>query len=165
MRELFIRKLVRLVEQSDIDSLQVKSWGRSVRIVKTRPAHNGSAPPLAPLSPSTRVIAATTEPSTSSVPLTGGAEVPSAKPAEPAAGTHEIKSPMVGTFYRAPSPDSKPYTEVGDKVKQGQTVCIVEAMKLMNEIESDVAGTVTEILVENGQPVEYGQVLFVIKTG
>ncbi|HQM75384.1 MAG TPA: acetyl-CoA carboxylase biotin carboxyl carrier protein, partial [Candidatus Saccharicenans sp.] len=78
---------------------------------------------------------------------------------------HYITSPMVGTFYRAPSPTSAPFVEIGDTVKKGQTLCIIEAMKLMNEIESDVSGVVTDILVENGKPVEYGQRLFVIKAG
>ena len=91
------------------------------------------------------------------------AAAPAAAPAAPAPSTlKEIKSPMVGTFYRAPSPEAKPFVAVGDTVKEGQTLCVIEAMKLMNEIESDAAGVVKAILVENGQPVEYGQALFVI---
>jgi oxaloacetate decarboxylase alpha subunit len=78
---------------------------------------------------------------------------------------HDLTSPMVGTFYRAPAPDAKPFVEVGDRVKVGQTVCIVEAMKLMNEIVADVEGVVEAVAAENGQPVEYGQVLFQIKKG
>ena len=80
----------------------------------------------------------------------------------PAPEGHVVKSPMVGTFYRSPSPDTKPFVEVGGTVKQGETVCVIEAMKLMNEIEADFSGTIKAILVENGQPVEYGQALFVI---
>jgi len=102
-------------------------------------------------------------------PSTVAAPAPEAKPsaAAPAAAEtspegHVVKSPMVGTFYRAASPDAKPFVEVGEVVKEGQTICIVEAMKLMNEIEADASGTVKAILVENGQPVEYGQPLFVI---
>lgn len=157
MRELFIRKLIKMVEQSDIDSLEVSSWGRKVRILKH--SNNSSAPAAAPApvravpQPATAVVEATvTEPA---------AAAPEAPKVVVATG-HEVKSPMVGTFYRSPSPDSKPYVEVGDTVKAGQTICIVEAMKLMNEIEADVAGTIAEIKVDNGQPVEYGQELFVI---
>ena len=80
----------------------------------------------------------------------------------PGPARHTLNAPMVGTFYRAPAPDAKPFVEVGQQIKEGETVCIIEAMKLMNEIEADASGTVVEILVENGQPVEYGQPLFVI---
>ena len=82
--------------------------------------------------------------------------------AEPAQEGRVIKAPMVGTFYRSPSPDAKPFVEVGQTVKEGETVCIIEAMKLMNEIEADASGTIKAILVENGQPVEYGQPLFIL---
>ena len=91
------------------------------------------------------------------------AAAPAAAEAAPQPTGHQLKSPMVGTFYRAPSPGSPPFVEVGQAVSKGQTLCIIEAMKLLNEIESDVAGTVKAILVENGQPVEYGQPLFVIE--
>jgi acetyl-CoA carboxylase biotin carboxyl carrier protein len=98
------------------------------------------------------------------MPVPGAAGAPTAEPAPPEepAG-HVVKSPMVGTFYRAGSPGSKPFAEVGDEVKAGQTICIIEAMKLMNEIECDKDGVVKAILVENGQPVEYGEPLFVIE--
>lgn len=89
---------------------------------------------------------------------TPGSETASAPATEPSG--HIVKSPMVGTFYRAPAPEAPPYVEVGSRVTKGMTLCILEAMKLMNELESDVAGIVREILVENGEPVEYGQVLF-----
>lgn len=89
-------------------------------------------------------------------------ETAAAAPAPAANGLLEVTSPMVGTFYRAPSPGADPFVQVGDTVKEGQTLCIIEAMKLLNEIESDVAGVVKEILVENGQAVEYGQPLFVV---
>jgi acetyl-CoA carboxylase biotin carboxyl carrier protein len=156
MRELFIRKLIKMVEQSDIDSLELSSWGRSVRILKHRTSANGHGPAVAP-APVSRVA-----PTAPEAPVT---RVVEAAPAAAAAPADEsgIKSPMVGTFYRAPSPDARPYVEVGDHVKEGQTVCIVEAMKLMNEILADAAGTITAILVENGQPVEYGQMLFTVK--
>jgi len=159
MRELFIRKLIKMVEQSDIDSLEVSSWGRSVRIFKNRGSGNGhSSVSLATPAP-TRVAALAPEPA----PAPRTAEAPAAVEAAKPLGETEIKSPMVGTFYRAPSPDSRPYVEAGDHVREGQTVCIVEAMKLMNEILAEVSGTITSIQVENGQPVEYGQTLFTIK--
>jgi len=159
MRELFIRKLIKMVEQSDIDSLEVSSWGRSVRINKNRGSSNGHTSVTLAAPPAPRIAAPPPEP------------VALPKPAEPATAPEAarpstetgIKSPMVGTFYRAPSPDARPYVEVGDRVKEGQTVCIVEAMKLMNEIQAEITGIITAILVENGQPVEYGQTLFTIK--
>jgi len=92
------------------------------------------------------------------------AEKPVSEPAEEVpSGLHAIRSPIVGTFYRAPAPGAEPFTDVGKKVRKGQTLCIVEAMKVMNEIESDVDGEVVKILVENAQPVEYGQILFLLK--
>jgi acetyl-CoA carboxylase biotin carboxyl carrier protein len=99
------------------------------------------------------------------LPTTAGAPVaapPAAPAAPPVVEGHMVKSPMVGTFYRSSSPGATPFVEVGQTVKEGQTLCIIEAMKLLNEIESDKAGVIKEILVENGQPVEYGQPLFVI---
>ncbi|HEX2206265.1 MAG TPA: acetyl-CoA carboxylase biotin carboxyl carrier protein, partial [Longimicrobium sp.] len=90
----------------------------------------------------------------------GAAESAATAPAAPASNLVEVKSPMVGTFYRAPAPEAPPYVELGSRVTRGQTLCILEAMKLMNELPSDVAGTIREICVENGEPVEYGQVLF-----
>ncbi len=84
---------------------------------------------------------------------------------EPSVKTHEVKSPIVGTLYRAPAPDADPYVQVGQQVENGTTLCIIEAMKLMNEIESDAAGKIIKILVENGQPVEYGQPLFLLEIG
>jgi acetyl-CoA carboxylase biotin carboxyl carrier protein len=97
-------------------------------------------------------------------PAAAALAVPAAAPAAPEGGQegHVVKAPMVGTFYRAPAPDAKPFVEVGQTVKEGDPICIIEAMKLMNEIESDASGVVKAVLVENGQPVEYGQPLFII---
>jgi len=154
MRELFIRKLIKMVEQSDIASLEVRSWGRRVRILKNPSAANGeSATGVTVPAPAQRV-----EPMPAPAPEAAPAAVP-------AADQHEIKSPMVGTFYRAPAPDAKPFVEVGDRIKAGQVVCIVEAMKLMNEIQSEVGGVVDAILIDNGRPVEYGQAMFHVRTG
>ncbi|PWB69679.1 acetyl-CoA carboxylase biotin carboxyl carrier protein, partial [candidate division GN15 bacterium] len=160
MNEKYIRKLIRLVEESEIDSLEVTSWGRKIRITQkgsnSSNGHNGSAPVIhsvmAPAPVMAAPAAAVSAPS---------ATTPTA-PAISADNKHlvEIKSPMVGTFYAAPSPDSPPYVSQNERITVGQVVCIVEAMKLMNEIESEVSGTVTRILAENGKPVEFGQVLF-----
>jgi acetyl-CoA carboxylase biotin carboxyl carrier protein len=145
-----------MVEQSDIASLEVSSWGRKVRILKSQPATNGDSSTVVTVpAPAPRV-----EPRPAPAP-----EAAEPISAAPAANLHEIKSPMVGTFYRAPAPDAKPFVEVGDKIKAGQVVCIVEAMKLMNEILCETDGVVDAILIDNGQPVEYGQAMFHIKTG
>ena len=98
-----------------------------------------------------------------SAPAREATAEPAATPSDP--GDHEVQSPMVGTFYRAPSPDADSFVQLGDKVTEGQTLCIVEAMKLMNEIEADATGTITAILVDNAQPVQFGQALFRIKAG
>jgi oxaloacetate decarboxylase alpha subunit len=146
-----IRRLIRLVQKTGIGELELTSSGRTVRIA----ANSAVAEGVVIASRGTPAPAAPT-----------GATVPAATaaPPAPAAETHvAITSPMVGTFYRAPAPDADPYIEVGDMVEIGQTVCIVEAMKLMNEIESEIKGRVTRILVENAQPVEFGQKLFLVE--
>lgn len=158
MRELFIRKLIKMVESSNIDSLEVSSWGRTVRIQKSSPQTNGNMSQAA-ATPGPPLAAVTPVPAT----LPEAAPAPAPEPASQDSGLHPIESPMVGTFYRAASPDDKPFVQLGDRVKVGQVVCIVEAMKLMNEIEADKDGTIESILLENGQPVEYGQDLFLIK--
>ena len=144
-----LKKLIDLVQESGIAELEITEGEEKVKIVKggavsvmpgpavPLPALERAAPPAA--------AAATAAPA-----------------AEPAVEGHVVKAPMVGTFYRSPSPDAKPFVEVGQTVKEGDTVCIVEAMKLMNEIEADAGGVVKAILVENGQPVEYGQPLLIL---
>lgn len=116
--------------------------------------------PAAPVTPAPGVLPAAPPQAVAAAP--GAVPVPS-QPAPAAVEEHIVKSPIVGTFYAAPSPDAAPFVQLGDKVKAGQTVCIVEAMKLMNEIEADVGGEVVRILVENGQPVEYGEPLFALR--
>ncbi|MBI5710970.1 MAG: acetyl-CoA carboxylase biotin carboxyl carrier protein [Candidatus Eisenbacteria bacterium] len=143
-----LRQLIRLVQRTGIGELEVSSGGRTVRIA----AHAGV--PIATAMPA---------PGGRSAPAPGGVATPAAA-ASPKAEEHAaISSPMVGTFYRAPAPDAEPYVEVGDMVEVGQTVCIIEAMKLMNEIESEIRGRVVKILVDNAQPVEFGQKLFLIE--
>jgi acetyl-CoA carboxylase biotin carboxyl carrier protein len=149
-----LKTLIDLVSESGISELEVTEGEGKVRIVK-------NAPPVY-VQPS-----ASYAPQYAPLPAAGAAEAQPAggAPAAPAAAApqgHVVTSPMVGTFYRAPSPGADPFIQVGDTVKEGQTLCIIEAMKLLNEIESDKAGVVKEILVDNGQAVEYGQPLFLI---
>ncbi len=144
-----IKKLIELIETSDIAEIEIHEGEESVRI-----SRYGSAPP---------VVAAPPPPAPPPAPAAETpAEAAAEEPAEPELEGHVIRSPMVGTFYRAPSPGAKPFVTEGQTVKPGDTLCIIEAMKILNQIESDVAGVVKRILVENGQPVEYNQPLFVI---
>ncbi|HVP36720.1 MAG TPA: acetyl-CoA carboxylase biotin carboxyl carrier protein [Terriglobales bacterium] len=161
MLESKIRKLIRIVEESNIDELEVTTWGRKIRI--TRRVNHQNPHSLSHLivnqsPPAERMSAAPVKEKQATV------SVEVTKPEEAAEDNlTAIKSPMVGTFYRAPAPGAKPYVDVGQIISAGQVVCIVEAMKLMNEIESEVAGRVVKILVENGKPVEFGQTLFQIE--
>jgi acetyl-CoA carboxylase biotin carboxyl carrier protein len=148
-----LKTLIDLVAESGIAELEVTEGEDKVRIVKH------AAAPAAPPAPTTTVVAAGPAAPT---PAALAAEAAAAAEAEEAAG-HVVKSPMVGTFYRSPSPGAPAFIEQGAVVKAGDTLCIIEAMKLLNEIEADVGGTVKRILVENGQPVEYGQPLFIIE--
>jgi len=155
-----LKKLIDLVEESGIAELEITEGEEKVKIVKTGASGRETlvVPTYAsPKTPNLHVPHATEELSASQ----GSGTTTKAKDV---AGEekHFVKSPMVGTFYRAASPDAKPFVEIGDTVKKGQPICIIEAMKLMNEIESDKDGIVKEILVENGQPVEYGEPLIVI---
>ena len=143
-----LKKLIDLVQESGISELEVTEGEEKVRIAKqliaASVAHHVVAAP-APVAAAPAAAPAAAAPSAPALPE-----------------GHVVKSPMVGTFYRASSPDAKAFAEVGDSVKQGQTLCIVEAMKLLNEIESDASGVIKAILVENGQPVEFGEPLFII---
>ena len=143
-----LKALLRLMEGGDVEELEVEEGGRRVRIrrraahVRVPPATMNGAPTLA-------------APTASSLP--------SATAAAEAAGLIAVESPMVGTFYRSPAPGAEPYVKEGDLIEKGTVVCIIEAMKLMNEIEAEVKGRIARILVENGQPVEFGQTLFLIE--
>lgn len=150
-----LRALIRLVEESDIDELEIGRWGRTVRIVKRRPnPAGGTATPSPVVGPS--------------APTQNPAEIAESTgqvgEGEPEAEHYVVESPMVGTFYRAPAPEAPPFVEIGDTVRVGQTLCILEAMKLMNELQSEVNGVVRRILADNTAPVEYGQPLFEIET-
>ncbi len=145
-----LKKLIDLVQESGIAELEITEGEEKVKIVKGG-AVSVAAAPIAMPAP---------------IPAERAATAPAAAAAPPEAAPapegHVVKAPMVGTFYRSPSPDAKAFVEVGQTVKEGDTVCIIEAMKLMNEIEADAAGVVKAILVENGQPVEYGQPLLIL---
>ena len=142
-----LKTLIDLVSESGISELEVTEPEGKVRIVKTAPqAAMIAAPMAAPVMAAAAPVAA----------------APTAAPVPEQPKGHVVKSPMVGTFYRSPSPGAKAFVEVGQQVKAGDTLCIIEAMKLLNEIESDAVGEVKEVLVENGQAVEYGQPLFLI---
>jgi acetyl-CoA carboxylase biotin carboxyl carrier protein len=151
-----LKKLIDLVQESGIGEIEITEGEEKVRI-----SRQSSAPaPVIMAPPAMQAMLGATGPAAGMVPAAGVTAAPA--PA-PAATGHPVKSPMVGTFYRAPSPGAPPFVEVGQQVSKGQTLCIIEAMKLLNEIESDATGTVKAILVENGQPVEYGQPLFLIE--
>jgi acetyl-CoA carboxylase biotin carboxyl carrier protein len=143
-----LKGLLRLMEGSDVEELEVEEGGRRVRI--RRRAGETGAPLVAP--------------QRTSLPVQSSARVPVAASIPPeAAGLAPIESPMVGTFYRAPAPGADPYVKEGDFIRKGAVVCIIEAMKLMNEIETEVAGRVVKVMLENGQPVEFGQALFLVE--
>lgn len=140
-----IKKLIELIEASDVEELEIQEGEDSVRISRRREQ-------------ATVTYAAQPAPAPQAV-----APVAEAAPAEPSVPAgHAVKSPMVGTFYRAPSPTAEPFVEVGQTVKAGDVICIVEAMKMMNQIEADKSGTISQILVENGQPVEFDEPLVII---
>lgn len=155
-----IRQLIKLVESSEIGELEIVEEGKKLRISKNNKNDSNGVmaynPPM--MNYSTNAPYATQGGSSQSVSDSTPAVV---RPAEPE--YHEVRSPMVGTFYRAPSPEADVYVEVGQTVDTGQTLCIVEAMKLMNEIESDFSGKIVKIMVDNAQPVEFNQVLFLIE--
>ncbi|HYE39182.1 MAG TPA: acetyl-CoA carboxylase biotin carboxyl carrier protein [Ramlibacter sp.] len=144
-----LKTLIDLVSESNVSELEITEAEGKVRIVK-----GGPAPIQAVYQPM---------PAAAPAPALAPAAAPAAAAAPEAPKGHTVKSPMVGTFYRASSPGAKAFVEVGSQVKEGETVCIIEAMKILNEIEADKSGTITQILCENGQAVEYGQPLFVIE--
>ncbi len=147
-----LKKLIDLVQESGIAELEITEGEEKVKIVKGGAVTVVPGPALAAAAPPTERFAAP-----AATPAAASAPEPQAAPEG-----HVVKAPMVGTFYRSPSPDAKAFVEVGQTVKEGETVCIIEAMKLMNEIEADAGGVVKAILVENGQPVEYGQPLLIL---
>lgn len=140
-----LKKLIDLVQESGISELEVTEGEEKVRIVK----HYGAAA----MAPMQQYVLPSAAPAVSTVNLDDEDEAPEG---------HIVKSPMVGTFYRSPSPGAESFVQIGQSVKQGETICIIEAMKLLNEIEADASGVIKAILVDNGEPVEFGEPLFVI---
>jgi acetyl-CoA carboxylase biotin carboxyl carrier protein len=149
----YIKKIIKLVEHSSIDELELEEEGTKIKVARNR--NSGVYVQTAQTTP------------LPVLPSHNSQQVESTKPAVsntlPILQYHEVRSPIVGTFYSAPAPDAEPYIEIGQSVKIGSVLCIVEAMKLMNEIESDCDGTVVKIIAENGKPVEYNQILFLIE--
>jgi len=163
-----IKQLVDLVARRGLAGLEIERAGFRIRIEgPARPsvvvARRGAALPGSDPSPLAEIATATLPPAASVVPVTVSLPSAAAPAAAEAEGLHVITSPIVGTFYRAPSPEAEPFVKVGDEVEKGKTLCIVEAMKLMNEIESDVGGTIVAIYPQNGQPVEFGEKLFALQ--
>ena len=150
-----LKTLIDLVSESNVSELEITEAEGKVRIVKS--AGVVVAAPVAMAAPVAAAPVAVAAPA--AAPVAAPAEAPAAA----VASGHTVKSPMVGTFYRSSSPGAAPFVQIGSVVKEGDTLCIVEAMKILNEIESDKAGTVTQILCENGQAVEYGQPMFIIE--
>ena len=154
----YVKKLIEMLDGSTVDSIEISSdKGMKIRISKS-PAQRGAVQVAAPM-PVSAVLAPEPRSSTPiGMPAIPDSEAPA--PAAPKPKLLEVKSPMVGTFYGAPEPGAKNYVSEGQRIEQGQTLCIIEAMKIMNEIESEFSGVVREVLAQNAQPVEYGQVLF-----
>jgi acetyl-CoA carboxylase biotin carboxyl carrier protein len=156
----FVEKLIRAIDESSLDSIEIERGGTRIRLGKTPEGGAGPFPyvqaPAAPVAaPNPAPAPAPAAPASGESESAGNAPQGASNP-----NWLEIKSPMVGTFYRAPSPESPPFVEPGTRITSGDPLCIIEAMKLMNELEAELDGTIREVLVENGEPVEYGQVLF-----
>jgi acetyl-CoA carboxylase biotin carboxyl carrier protein len=147
-----LKKLIEVLEESGIAEIEIHEGEESVRISRQAPVNAAPAP---------YIMQAPAAPATPGLPASAGVPEPQVEAAPPAG--HTVDSPMVGTFYRASSPGASSFVDVGQQVSVGDTLCIIEAMKMLNQIEADKAGTVSAILVENAEPVEYGQALFVIE--
>jgi acetyl-CoA carboxylase biotin carboxyl carrier protein len=153
----YVKKLVEMLDESTVDSIEISTEkGMKIRISKT-PQQRGAVAVAAPMGVPVQAAA---PPAPAAAPAPSAESVAAARADEARANYLEVKSPMVGTYYYAPEPGARPYVAVGDRIAKGQTLCIIEAMKIMNEIESEFDGVVREIAVDNAQPVEYGQILF-----
>jgi acetyl-CoA carboxylase biotin carboxyl carrier protein len=149
-----IKKLIELLEESGIAEIEIKEGEEAVRISRM-PSGETAAQKLTP--PSAPAVAP------AAAPAAAAAAAPESAPPKPKPSEHVITAPMVGTFYAAPSPGAKAFVEIGDEIKVGQVLCVIEAMKMMNQIEADRAGRITSIMARNGDPVEFGQPLFVVE--
>ncbi len=160
----YVRKLIKLLSDSDVDELEIEEEGKKIKLAKH--ANHQLAPVMVAPGPAGQQPMMPAPAPLQQLPPAGpAAQAPGAPPAAsaPSQTLHEIKSPIVGTFYRAPAPDAEPFVQVGSVIGPGTVLCIVEAMKLMNEIEADVAGKIVKVMVENGSPVEYDQALFLVE--
>lgn len=153
-----VKKLIELLDESGIAELEIHEGDDSVRI-----SRQAAAAPAAPAPAPTPAAPPSPPPAASAPASEAPAEAPAPKPGADQVAGDAVTAPMVGTFYRAPSPTSKPFVEVGQQIKEGDVLCIVEAMKMMNPIESDKSGTVAAVMAEDGEPVEFGQTLFIIE--
>ena len=153
----FLESLIRMLDDSSLDTLEIRRGGTRLRLSKS-PDGNAAAHPVAhiPAAPAAAVVPASAAAESTATPAAAKAAAPAAS----AASAIEVTSPMVGTFYRAPSPEAAPYVEVGSEVAVGDVLCVIEAMKLMNELECEGAGRILEVCVDNAEPVEFGQLLF-----
>ncbi len=153
----YVKKVIEMLDQSSVDSIEISSdKGMKLRISKSPPQRGGTIQMAAPMNAPAAVL----PPAAPARPADEGGRVATPPVEAPRTTLLEIKSPMVGTYYQSPEPSAKAYVAVGDRIAKGQVVCIIEAMKIMNELESEVDGIVREINVNDAQPVEYGQVLF-----
>ena len=160
----YVKKLIDILDESTVDSIEISSdKGMKIRISKS-PTGRGAMQVAAPTMLAPMMAPQAALPAGRLTPSEGTPAVDESRAEAKTAAGIEVKSPMVGTYYGAPEPGSKPYVAIGSRVSKGQTLCIIEAMKIMNEIESEVAGVVTEVLAADAQPVEYGQALFRIDT-
>ena len=157
-----IKKLIELLEESGVAEIEIKEGEESVRIARQAPVGSYANPMPAPAVTHAAAAPAPTSASARSASIQAAAEAQVPAPAA-GAGEQMVTAPMVGTYYAAPSPGAKPFVDLGDEVQPGQVLCTIEAMKMMNQIESEFAGRVRAILVKNGEPVEFGQPLFIIE--
>jgi acetyl-CoA carboxylase biotin carboxyl carrier protein len=162
----YVTKLIDLISNSKVDEVEIEEEGKKIRITKS-PQMHPAATAVYHAAPSASMPAVAAHPHGTPIPAVAppSQQAPSmATPSSvPSPKLHEVRSPIVGTFYKSPAPEAPAFVQVGSVVQKGEVLCIIEAMKLMNEIESDVSGKVMQILVENGQPVEYDQVLFLVE--
>ncbi|MFN0158788.1 MAG: acetyl-CoA carboxylase biotin carboxyl carrier protein [Bacteroidota bacterium] len=152
----YVKKLIKLVSESDVEEIEIEEEGKKIRIAKSK--NHLVAGPAVVMPQTIQVPASLSAPSESAV-----VQEPQGSSVAANAKLHEVKSPIVGTFYRSPAPDASPFVEIGSVIQPGTVLCIIEAMKLMNEIESDVSGKIVKAFVESGQPVEYDQTLFLVE--
>jgi acetyl-CoA carboxylase biotin carboxyl carrier protein len=161
----YIKKLIKLLESGNVNEIEIEEEGTRLKVVKSKPAENSSPQiisytPQLPVMPAAAGAATSAELTTTPLKTEPKTETPVSPSGKELI---EVRSPIVGTFYRAPSPNAEPYIQVGQQVSKGTILCIVEAMKLMNEIECEYEGKIVKIMVENAQPVEYNQILFLIE--